>query len=141
MTTLVSFATLQFTGGSPLSPANTSRLISYNPEFETALVPIPGQVYPFDLYGLSAAPLKQPPTMAWEYLLFSNNNANPWPDLESQYNAIYTAMLGTYTYSGTPGVSGQVGNLVCADAGGAQFTAFARALTPGKPKIAPGEVA
>ncbi len=142
---LISFATLVFTGVGAISPANTSRLVSYDPQFITAFAPIPGQPYPFDLYGVGAAPLKEPPTMTWEYLLFAPDGSSEqaaYAALEAQYNSIYSSMVGgTYTFSGTPGVSGQVGNLVVADANGTNFTAFARALDQGQPKLVPGEVA
>ncbi len=91
-----------------------------------------GAPYPFDHYGLSQAPYDHP-TAEFEYLLvaaYGQTASASYADVEAQFNAIRTALRGTYTMGTTTGVSGEVGYLTVQTASGAGTAkAFARCIS------------
>lgn len=122
-----------------LAPNSTSYLSAFNGGFAASFRPVLGSVYPLDLAGLGAVPLTDPALTYTLQLFAADSDPTPYSTLESEYNAILAAIMGSYSYAGYATASGQVGDLVAQDAAGVNHTARARLRKPVPFVIKPGE--
>src|SRR6266566_2891041 len=98
---LLAFGDIVFSGVGAVSQAVSGWPNEFSAEYDTGLVSV-GRAYPIDTQGLSAAPLKSPPTLTYEYILYGGIGlpaGQAYAQLEAQWLAIFQALQGTYSWS------------------------------------------